>query len=145
VHANVVNYQHLTCAREDKTFYPWTGVCSLIYRSVRLSAGLPVHRPAGLPVHPSVFLTVHPSVCLSVHPFPGIPQALCAPATRPDLVGFSLSWELDYVNILTLLDQLGVPPDAQRRTMDHPLVRERPPVRLSVCPPAPRFPILHAK
>lgn len=40
----------------------------------------------------------------------------------PALLGFSLSWELDYVNILTLLERLGMPLRSQQRTDDHPLV-----------------------
>jgi len=28
----------------------------------------------------------------------------------PELVGFSCSWELDYVNILNLLESLEIPP-----------------------------------
>jgi radical SAM superfamily enzyme YgiQ (UPF0313 family) len=42
--------------------------------------------------------------------------------TRPELVGFSLSWELDYVNILSLLESLQIPVRAGDRTADHPLV-----------------------
>jgi hypothetical protein len=34
----------------------------------------------------------------------------------PELVGFSLSWELDYVNILNLLQQLEVPAHSSDRT-----------------------------
>jgi radical SAM superfamily enzyme YgiQ (UPF0313 family) len=40
----------------------------------------------------------------------------------PEIVGFSLSWELDYANVLALLEQLGIPLRADRRTQDHPLV-----------------------
>lgn len=39
-----------------------------------------------------------------------------------DVLGFSLSWELDYANLLTLLEQLGIPLCAGDRTADHPLV-----------------------
>jgi radical SAM superfamily enzyme YgiQ (UPF0313 family) len=42
--------------------------------------------------------------------------------SQPELVGFSLSWELDYGNILTLLEQLNVPLREQERTNAHPLV-----------------------
>ncbi|MBD2465098.1 radical SAM protein [Oscillatoria sp. FACHB-1407] len=42
--------------------------------------------------------------------------------TQPELVGFSLSWELDYVNVLTLLERLEVPLHASDRTDEHPLV-----------------------
>lgn len=41
---------------------------------------------------------------------------------QPELLGFSLSWELDYVNILKLLENLGVPIWAKERTDQHPLV-----------------------
>ncbi|MBW4468979.1 MAG: B12-binding domain-containing radical SAM protein [Stenomitos rutilans HA7619-LM2] len=41
---------------------------------------------------------------------------------RPELLGFSLSWELDYVNILSLLEQLEVPIRAIARSDEHPLV-----------------------
>ncbi len=40
----------------------------------------------------------------------------------PELVGFSLSWELDYVNVLGLLESLDVPVRASDRTNQHPLV-----------------------
>lgn len=43
------------------------------------------------------------------------------PAT-PDLLGFSLSWELDYTHILQLLEQRGLPIWACDRTQDHPLI-----------------------
>jgi radical SAM superfamily enzyme YgiQ (UPF0313 family) len=42
--------------------------------------------------------------------------------SQPELLGFSLSWELDYVNILTLLEQLKVPIWATEREPSHPLV-----------------------
>ncbi|KAK9806088.1 hypothetical protein WJX72_000754 [[Myrmecia] bisecta] len=41
---------------------------------------------------------------------------------RPDLLGFSLSWELDYVNLLSQLGRLGIPILASERTSEHPLV-----------------------
>ncbi|NJR38424.1 MAG: radical SAM protein [Leptolyngbyaceae cyanobacterium CSU_1_4] len=41
---------------------------------------------------------------------------------EPELVGFSFSWELDYVNILDLLERLEVPVRATARTDSHPLV-----------------------
>jgi radical SAM superfamily enzyme YgiQ (UPF0313 family) len=40
---------------------------------------------------------------------------------QPEILGFSMSWELDYVNILSLLERLGVPIRARDRTT-HPLV-----------------------
>lgn len=40
----------------------------------------------------------------------------------PQLVGFSFSWELDYANILSLLEHLGVPVLATERGEEHPLV-----------------------
>ncbi|MFE4106720.1 B12-binding domain-containing radical SAM protein [Almyronema epifaneia] len=42
--------------------------------------------------------------------------------TQPELVGFSVSWELDYVNILALLEQLQVPLYAAERQAHHPLI-----------------------
>jgi radical SAM superfamily enzyme YgiQ (UPF0313 family) len=40
----------------------------------------------------------------------------------PELVGFSFSWELDYVNILNLLEILEIPVRATQRNNSHPLV-----------------------
>jgi radical SAM superfamily enzyme YgiQ (UPF0313 family) len=42
--------------------------------------------------------------------------------SEPELFGFSFSWELDYVNILSLLEQLEVPVRAAARNDRHPLV-----------------------
>lgn len=39
-----------------------------------------------------------------------------------ELMGFSLSWELDYVNVLNLLEDQKIPLRAGDRTDDHPLV-----------------------
>lgn len=44
------------------------------------------------------------------------------PPATVDVLGFSLSWELDYANLLTLLEQLDIPLFASDRTADHPLV-----------------------
>ncbi len=41
---------------------------------------------------------------------------------QPELLGFSVSWELDYVNILALLEQHGIPLQAQERSESDPLV-----------------------
>jgi radical SAM superfamily enzyme YgiQ (UPF0313 family) len=41
---------------------------------------------------------------------------------HPELVGFSVSWELDYVNILNLLENLEVPIWASAREEHHPIV-----------------------
>lgn len=41
---------------------------------------------------------------------------------HPELFGFSLSWELDYGNILNLLESQGIPLRAAHRTQEHPLV-----------------------
>ncbi|MBD1831596.1 radical SAM protein [Cyanobacteria bacterium FACHB-472] len=41
---------------------------------------------------------------------------------NPELVGFSVSWELDYVNILNLLESLEIPTRAAARSDNHPLV-----------------------
>ena len=42
--------------------------------------------------------------------------------SRPDLIGFSLSWELDYRNLLFLLESLDIPCRAADRQNEHPLV-----------------------
>ncbi|MCC3408957.1 MAG: radical SAM protein [Microcoleus sp. PH2017_10_PVI_O_A] len=41
---------------------------------------------------------------------------------HPELLGFSLSWELDYVNILNLLESLEIPIWTSKRTDNHPIV-----------------------
>ncbi len=41
---------------------------------------------------------------------------------HPELLGFSFSWELDYVNILNLLEFIEVPIWASQRTDSHPIV-----------------------
>ncbi|ELR98223.1 radical SAM protein [Gloeocapsa sp. PCC 73106] len=41
---------------------------------------------------------------------------------KPELIGFSFSWELDYVNILNILESLDIPIEADQRQQDHPLV-----------------------
>ena len=41
---------------------------------------------------------------------------------RPELMGFSLSWELDYVNVLDLLEHQQIPIRASQRENEHPLV-----------------------
>ncbi|MBD2604003.1 radical SAM protein [Scytonema hofmannii FACHB-248] len=41
---------------------------------------------------------------------------------KPELVGFSMSWELDYVNILNLLESLEIPIKADIRDRNHPIV-----------------------
>lgn len=41
---------------------------------------------------------------------------------QPELLGFSVSWELDYVNILNVLDHLGIPVRSVHRSDRHPLV-----------------------
>jgi radical SAM superfamily enzyme YgiQ (UPF0313 family) len=42
--------------------------------------------------------------------------------SQPELLGFSMSWELDYVNILSLLESLDIPLRSQARASIHPLV-----------------------
>jgi radical SAM superfamily enzyme YgiQ (UPF0313 family) len=51
--------------------------------------------------------------------FTDVREALPAQA---ELMGFSLSWELDYVNVLSLLEDQQVPLRAGDRTQHHPLV-----------------------
>ena len=41
---------------------------------------------------------------------------------HPELLGFSFSWELDYINILNLLESLEIPIRAAQRDSCHPLV-----------------------
>lgn len=41
---------------------------------------------------------------------------------NPELLGFSVSWELDYINIFNLLESLAIPLDSQAREDNHPLV-----------------------
>lgn len=41
---------------------------------------------------------------------------------QPELLGFSISWELDYVNLLSLLERLEIPLRSADRTEAHPLV-----------------------
>jgi radical SAM superfamily enzyme YgiQ (UPF0313 family) len=41
---------------------------------------------------------------------------------HPELLGFSVSWELDYVNILKLLENLEIPLRSIHRNQHHPLV-----------------------
>ncbi|MDB9468275.1 B12-binding domain-containing radical SAM protein [Dolichospermum circinale] len=40
----------------------------------------------------------------------------------PELLGFSMSWELDYVNIFHLLESLEIPIRANYRDQNHPLI-----------------------
>ena len=41
---------------------------------------------------------------------------------QPELLGYSISWELDYVNILSLLEFLEIPVRSAERSNHHPLV-----------------------
>ena len=41
---------------------------------------------------------------------------------KPELLGFSMSWELDYVNILNLLESLEIPIATSARGNNHPIV-----------------------
>ncbi|MGI8499757.1 MAG: B12-binding domain-containing radical SAM protein [Hassallia sp.] len=41
---------------------------------------------------------------------------------KPELLGFSMSWELDYVNILNLLESLEIPIATSARDDNHPIV-----------------------
>ncbi|MEH2070444.1 MAG: radical SAM protein [Nostoc sp.] len=41
---------------------------------------------------------------------------------KPEIVGFSISWELDYVNILNLLESLEIPIWAASRDDSHPII-----------------------
>ena len=42
--------------------------------------------------------------------------------SQPEILGFSMSWELDYVNILGLLESLEIPIRSHDRTTHHPIV-----------------------
>lgn len=42
--------------------------------------------------------------------------------SNPELMGFSVSWELDYINILNLLEQQHIPIRSCDRTPHHPLI-----------------------
>ncbi len=42
--------------------------------------------------------------------------------SQPEILGFSMSWELDYVNILGLLESLEIPIRSRDRTPNHPIV-----------------------
>lgn len=41
---------------------------------------------------------------------------------HPELLGFSMSWELDYMNIFNLLESLEIPLRANSRDQNHPLI-----------------------
>ncbi|MBF2067140.1 MAG: radical SAM protein [Calothrix sp. C42_A2020_038] len=41
---------------------------------------------------------------------------------QPEIVGFSVSWELDYVNILSLLESLDIPIRTNARGANHPII-----------------------
>ncbi|MEI3648692.1 MAG: radical SAM protein [Dolichospermum lemmermannii FEM_B0920] len=41
---------------------------------------------------------------------------------HPELLGFSMSWELDYVNTFNLLESLEIPIRANSRNQNHPLI-----------------------
>ena len=63
-------------------------------------------------------LATHPAVQVS-RLFTDVREPLPSAA---ELLGFSVSWELDYVNILGLLEDLGIPLRTGDRTSEHPLV-----------------------
>ncbi|NBD33803.1 MAG: radical SAM protein, partial [Cyanobacteria bacterium] len=41
---------------------------------------------------------------------------------NPELFGFSVSWELDYINILSLLEAFDIPLHSDQRSDEHPLI-----------------------
>ena len=41
---------------------------------------------------------------------------------HPELFGFSVSWELDYINILNLLESFAIPLHSEERGEEHPLI-----------------------
>ena len=55
----------------------------------------------------------------------GLPLATLetrTPLAHCDVVGFSLQFEMEYTNVLTMLDLAGLPLHAAERTLEHPLV-----------------------
>src|SRR4029434_6522587 len=44
------------------------------------------------------------------------------PVARFDIFAFSVSFEWDYTNVLTMLRLAGIPPRAEARTHNHPLI-----------------------
>jgi radical SAM family uncharacterized protein len=44
------------------------------------------------------------------------------PLNQFDVLGFTLQYEISFVNVLTMIDLAGIPLHARERTMDHPLV-----------------------
>lgn len=65
------------------------------------------------------FLEMHPSVHVTRF-FTDISESVNVRAT--DLLGFSFSWELDYSNILDILERLNIPILSENRTDNDPLV-----------------------
>jgi len=64
------------------------------------------------------FFETHPAVSVS-RLFTDVKDHLPA---SPDLVGFSFAWELDYSNLLTLLEEMNVPILASDRDDSHPII-----------------------
>ena len=63
-------------------------------------------------------LATHPDVAVS-RLFTDCHEPL---PNQPELLGFSLSWELDYINIFNLLESLDIPLRACDRQQQHPLI-----------------------
>lgn len=64
------------------------------------------------------FFETHPYVSVS-RLFTDVGDPLPA---SPDLVGFSFAWELDYSNLLTLLEKMNIPILASDRDDSHPII-----------------------
>lgn len=61
------------------------------------------------------------------------------PAADFDVIGFTLTYEMVYTNVLTMLDLAGIPIHAEDRTDDHPLVFAGGPAVFNPEPMAPFF------
>lgn len=64
------------------------------------------------------FLETHPQIAVS-RLFTDVSDVL---PNRPNLLGFSVAWELDYSNLMDLLETVGVPLLADDRGDDDPIV-----------------------
>lgn len=69
----------------------------------------------------------------------GLPLAsieTCTPLAEFDILGFSFQYEMQFTNVLTVLDLAGIPLHSRERTLDHPLVIAGGPVAFSPEPMA---------
>ena len=61
------------------------------------------------------------------------------PISEFDIIGFSLLYELNYTNVLAMLDMAGIPRRAAQRNIDHPIVIAGGPCTCNPEPMAPFF------